>query len=57
MDEILPVSLGGDPLDFENTQPAHWICNARRGNTMPMPNAKRMGAAPKHLALPQPWDT
>lgn len=32
VDEILPVSKGGDPLDFSNTQPAHWICNARKGD-------------------------
>lgn len=25
VDEIVPVSRGGDPLDFENTQPAHRI--------------------------------
>ena len=31
VDEIVPVKYGGDPLDFNNTRPAHWICNARRG--------------------------
>ena len=25
VDEIVPVSRGGDPLDFANTQPAHRI--------------------------------
>ena len=32
VDEIIPVSLGGDPLDRNNTHLAHRICNVRRGN-------------------------
>ena len=48
VDEILPVSKGGDPLDFANTQPAHWICNARRGDGT-------RGRAPS-LPLPLPWE-
>lgn len=48
VDEIVPVSRGGDPLDPANTRPAHWICNARRGD------GTRRG--PTTLALPQPWD-
>ena len=32
VDEIVPVSQGGSPLEFANTQPAHWICNARKGD-------------------------
>ena len=32
VDEIVPVSKGGDPLSFDNTRPAHWICNAKRGD-------------------------
>lgn len=31
-DEVVPVSLGGDPLDRSNVLPAHRICNERRGN-------------------------
>ena len=34
VDEIVPVSLGGDELDFANVQPAHRICNQRKGNRM-----------------------
>ena len=49
IDEIVPVSQGGDPLDFSNTRPTHWICNARRGD-----GKKRQG--PTALPLPQPWD-
>ena len=48
VDEIVPVSKGGDPLEWENTQPAHWICNARKGDgTRPRP---------QQMPLPQPWD-
>lgn len=35
VDEIVPVSRGGDPLDIENCQPAHYRCNARKGSSMP----------------------
>lgn len=48
VDEIVPVSLGGDPLDFENTRPAHYICNARRGNGT--------RKAPVQMPIPQPWE-
>ena len=50
VDEIVPVSKGGDPLDFDNTQPAHWICNARKGDGTRL--ATQPAAA---LPLPQPW--
>lgn len=55
VDEIVPVSCGGDPLDFENTQPAHWMCNARRGNK-PMMQSTGADTPTKNLPLPQPWD-
>lgn len=32
VDEIVPVSRGGSPIDQANVQPAHRICNERRGN-------------------------
>ena len=54
VDEIVPVSKGGDPLDFDNTQPAHWICNAKRGNKTPR-QSKHMDATTSD-GLPQPWD-
>lgn len=31
-DEIIPVSLGGSPIDENNTQPVHRACNSRKGN-------------------------
>lgn len=33
-DELIPVSLGGDPFDPKNVAPSHRICNQRRGNRM-----------------------
>lgn len=35
VDEIVPVSRGGSPLDYGNVDAAHRICNQRRGNRMP----------------------
>lgn len=32
VDELVPVSLGGNPLDRGNVDAAHRICNERRGN-------------------------
>lgn len=32
VDEIVPVSLGGNPLERSNVRLAHRICNQRRGN-------------------------
>ncbi len=32
VDEIVPVSKGGSPIDRANVAPAHRICNQRRGN-------------------------
>ncbi len=32
VDEIIPVSKGGDPLDIRNCQLVHRVCNQRKGN-------------------------
>ena len=32
VDEIIPVSLGGDPFDRANCRLSHRACNNRRGN-------------------------
>ena len=34
VDEIVPVSRGGSPIDQANVQPAHRICNQKKGNRM-----------------------
>ena len=52
VDEIVPVSHGGSPFDFANTRPAHWICNARRGDG----TRHRATPATSTAPLPQPWD-
>lgn len=51
VDEIVPVSKGGDPLDFANTQPAHRVCNQRKGNGI-----VRKGKPPKRgLPTSRDW--
>lgn len=50
VDEIVPVSKGGDPLDFANTQPAHRVCNQRKGN------GSRRPGRPKGRGLPTSED-
>ena len=50
VDEVVPVSKGGSPFEFDNTRPAHWICNARRGDGTRR-NMNALGGA-----LPQPFD-
>lgn len=51
VDEIVPVSKGGDPLDFDNTQPSHRICNQRKGN-----GTARKGKPPKRgLPTSRDW--
>ena len=51
LDEIIPVSRGGDPLDRGNVAPAHRICNQKRGNK---PLAAVVRAAGDALSLPLP---
>lgn len=43
---------GGAVYDFANTQPAHWICNARKGDGTRVRTRPATSTAP----LPQPWD-
>lgn len=50
VDEIVPVSRGGSPIDMGNTRPAHWICNARRGDGTKARPATSAGS------LPLPFD-
>lgn len=32
LDEVVPVSLGGSPVERANVRLAHRVCNERRGN-------------------------
>ena len=36
IDEIVPISKGGSPIDMDNLRVVHRICNQRRGNKMPV---------------------
>lgn len=48
VDEIIPVSKGGSPIDRSNVQLAHRICNQRKGaklevtrsHVMPFPTSR-----------------
>lgn len=62
LDEIVPVSKGGDPFSRENVAPAHRICNQRRGNkslSMRPHSSKQAdeGREPERFGLPtsQEW--
>ena len=50
LDEIVPVSKGGDPFDRSNVAPAHRICNQRRGNK----DLRISEVAPDIMSLPMP---
>lgn len=52
LDEIVPVSKGGDPLDPDNVAPAHRICNQRRGDR---PLRKQSGKTPGQLPMSRDW--
>ena len=34
LDEIVPVSRGGSPIDPDNVQATHAVCNRRKGNKL-----------------------
>jgi 5-methylcytosine-specific restriction endonuclease McrA len=54
VDEIVPVSLGGSPIDRANCRLAHRLCNVRRGNGTrkakvkiePLTTSRRWGETP-----------
>lgn len=65
VDEIVPVSRyreGGfdspeqAALTWGNTQPAHYICNARKGNKLKKEIQKNGVGGSLHKPLPQPFD-
>ena len=47
VDEIVPISKGGSPIDYENVQLVHRSCNQRKGN------GARPSAGTARLGLPQ----
>ena len=53
VDELVPVSLGGDPLAYQNVDSAHRCCNEWRGNktvTQVMALARGGAKAPARAA-------
>lgn len=53
VDEIVPVSKGGSPIDRANVAPAHRICNERRGNKpLHRRKAKEQEQGPRERAEP-----
>jgi 5-methylcytosine-specific restriction endonuclease McrA len=60
IDEIIPVSKGGDPFDLANCQLTHRRCNQRKGNhayTRLHDTAKPATPkpAPKPIPLSRAW--
>ncbi len=47
VDEIIPISLGGSPLDRNNCRLAHRICNQQKGN-------KILPTKPEPVEVPYP---
>ena len=58
VDEILPVSRGGDPTDRDNVRLAHRACNRARGNRLiselPTPQLDQPPGHPLH-ETPVTW--
>lgn len=52
LDEIVPVSRGGSPYDPGNVQPAHRLCNQRKGNGT---GSGKGAAPPPMLPLSRRW--
>lgn len=55
VDEIIPVSKGGDPLDPTNVALAHRLCNQRRGNRDPSTVKRITPAAVLPLETSRRW--
>lgn len=51
VDEIVPVSRGGDPLDIRNCQLVHRICNQRKGAG----RVRKSVARPSGLPTSREW--
>lgn len=41
VDHVIPLAMGGPPLDVANLRPAHRACNSARGARMDAPASPR----------------
>lgn len=56
VDEIIPVSLGGDPLSWRNTRALHRWCNQQRGDgTRPPKDARKPVIVPETPGRSHLW--
>ena len=58
VDEIVPVSLGGSELDWTNLQPAHRVCNQRKGTKIGSPaepGSSKKGTEPPKVRASRDW--
>lgn len=59
VDELIPVSRGGNPLDRDNTRLTHRACNRGRSNRLPgeklTPAERQRIAARQPLKTSQDW--
>lgn len=53
VDELVPVSLGGDPYDRDNVDAAHRCCNQWRGNKS-VEEVLRLASKPTNVAAAGP---
>ena len=53
VDEILPVSLGGDPFRWDNVQLSHRLCNQKKGNGLGLPPVEP--APTRRPITSRPW--
>lgn len=49
--ELIPVSLGGDPLDRDNVRLTHKLCNQKQGNK----RMSNMGIVPSSFPVSREW--
>lgn len=54
IDEIVPVSQGGDPLSWANTRPLHRWCNLKRGDGTRTPS-RVQAQPPQQPATSRTW--
>jgi len=57
VDELIPVSKGGSPVDYDNVAAAHRCCNGWRGNKSVEEVLRIARGVRKHVdSLPQPFE-